>query len=140
MSLFPTLRGFSQRIPLLQLRLLIVMTKEKESANTTKPSIYCTTAQEDNAILESFLRGAKAKKLDFNRIILMRTGANVSAYLPTYPSTHPTQFPLSSNSLLTPPQPTVRPPTPPRNNSPKLLPRHIRRLPPLHSKYLQRGH
>lgn len=43
-------------------------------------SIYCTTAQEDNAILESFLRGAKAGKLDFSRIMLMRTAANVSKH------------------------------------------------------------
>lgn len=34
------------------------------------------TAQEDNAILESFLRGAVAKLVDFRRIILMRTAAN----------------------------------------------------------------
>lgn len=45
---------------------------------TYEISIYCTTAQEDNAILESFLRAAKAGKLDFGRIMLMRTAANVS--------------------------------------------------------------
>jgi purine nucleoside permease len=43
---------------------------------TNGSSIYCTTAQEDNAILESFMRGAKAGILDYSRIILMRTAAN----------------------------------------------------------------
>ena len=37
---------------------------------------YCMTAQEDNAILESLLRGALAERVDFSRIILMRTAAN----------------------------------------------------------------
>lgn len=37
---------------------------------------YCMTAQEDNAIMESFLRAAIAKLLRFSRIILMRTAAN----------------------------------------------------------------
>ena len=46
------------------------------SLMTNGSSVYCTTAQEDNAILETFMRGAKAGKLDFSRIILMRTAAN----------------------------------------------------------------
>jgi purine nucleoside permease len=37
---------------------------------------YCMTAQEDNAILGSMLRAAKAKTMDFGRIIVMRSGAN----------------------------------------------------------------
>lgn len=46
--------------------------------NTTKQwtngtGVYCATAQEDNATLEALLRGALAKKVDFSRIIIMRT-------------------------------------------------------------------
>ena len=37
---------------------------------------YCVTAQEDSAILEAFLRGAKAGIVDFARIIVMRSAAN----------------------------------------------------------------
>jgi len=37
---------------------------------------YCMTAQEDNGIMESFLRAGIAKLLDFSRIILLRTAAN----------------------------------------------------------------
>lgn len=37
---------------------------------------YCATAQEDSAIFEAFLRGAKAGLIDFGRIIVMRTAAN----------------------------------------------------------------
>ena len=37
---------------------------------------YCATAQEDSAILEVLLRGAKAGIVDFGRIIAMRTAAN----------------------------------------------------------------
>lgn len=35
---------------------------------------YCMTAQEDNAILEVLLRMQKANRVDFSRVILMRTG------------------------------------------------------------------
>lgn len=34
------------------------------------------TAQEDNAILEAMIRGAKASLVDFARIIVMRAGSN----------------------------------------------------------------
>ncbi|KAF5379130.1 hypothetical protein D9615_005856 [Tricholomella constricta] len=37
---------------------------------------YCTTQQEDNAVLEALLRGAMTKRVDFSRIIIMRTGSN----------------------------------------------------------------
>ena len=37
---------------------------------------YCTTAQEDNAVLEAFLRGALYDRIDFSRIIALRTAAN----------------------------------------------------------------
>src|SRR3954452_14470398 len=37
---------------------------------------YCMTAQEDNAVLESFVRAALFRLVDFSRIIILRTGAN----------------------------------------------------------------
>lgn len=37
---------------------------------------YCATAQEDSAILEALLRGAKAGLADFGRVVVMRTAAN----------------------------------------------------------------
>lgn len=37
---------------------------------------YCATAQEDNATLEAMVRAAKAKLVDFGRIILMRTASD----------------------------------------------------------------
>ena len=37
---------------------------------------YCTTQQEDNAVLEGLLRGNIARRTDFSRIILMRTGSD----------------------------------------------------------------
>lgn len=37
---------------------------------------YCATAQEDSAILEALLRGAKSGIVDFARIIVMRSAAN----------------------------------------------------------------
>ncbi|KAG8984004.1 hypothetical protein FRB93_006843 [Tulasnella sp. JGI-2019a] len=47
-------------------------------SNTTKlltngTGVYCATAQEDNATAEALLRAALHKKVDFGRIILMRT-------------------------------------------------------------------
>jgi len=43
---------------------------------TNGSTIYCTTASEDTASLEALMRGAIAKKLDFARIILLRTAVN----------------------------------------------------------------
>jgi purine nucleoside permease len=43
---------------------------------TNNTGRYCTTAQEDNATLEAMLRAAVAKKLDFARIIVMRTASD----------------------------------------------------------------
>ncbi|KAF8851001.1 putative purine nucleoside permease [Acephala macrosclerotiorum] len=37
---------------------------------------YYVTAQEDNATLAAFLRGALMKKIDFSRVIILRTGCN----------------------------------------------------------------
>lgn len=37
---------------------------------------YCATAQENSAILEAFLRGAKAGIVDFSRIIVMRSASD----------------------------------------------------------------
>ncbi|TFY57016.1 hypothetical protein EVJ58_g7280 [Rhodofomes roseus] len=50
-------------------------------ANTTTlltngSGIYCTTAQEDNASLEALLRGAMHGRVDFSRIIVMRTASD----------------------------------------------------------------
>ncbi|KAL4972522.1 purine nucleoside permease [Aspergillus desertorum] len=50
-------------------------------SNTTKTltngkGTYCTTQQEDNATLESLLRGALAGLVDFSRIIIMRTASD----------------------------------------------------------------
>ncbi|KAI0354549.1 purine nucleoside permease [Trametes cingulata] len=43
---------------------------------TNGTATYCTTQQEDNATLEALLRGALARKLDFSRIIIMRTASD----------------------------------------------------------------
>lgn len=43
---------------------------------TNGSGTYCMTAQEDNAILASLLRGAQARLLDFGRIIIMRAGSD----------------------------------------------------------------
>ncbi len=43
---------------------------------TNGTGVYCVSAQEDNAILEAMTRAALAKKVDFSRIIAMRTAAN----------------------------------------------------------------
>lgn len=40
---------------------------------TNGSALYCTTAQEDGAVLAALLRGALAGKVDYNRIIVMRT-------------------------------------------------------------------
>ncbi|CED84359.1 Purine nucleoside permease [Phaffia rhodozyma] len=40
-------------------------------------SDYCTTAQEDNATLESLIRAARAGLVDFSRIIIMRTASDL---------------------------------------------------------------
>lgn len=46
------------------------------SLATNGTGVYCTSAQEDNAVLEALLRGAGSKKVDFKRIMVMRTGSN----------------------------------------------------------------
>ncbi|KAF2171728.1 hypothetical protein M409DRAFT_17964 [Zasmidium cellare ATCC 36951] len=43
---------------------------------TNGSGTYCTTQQEDNATLEALLRGHLAGKLDFHRIIIMRTASD----------------------------------------------------------------
>jgi purine nucleoside permease len=43
---------------------------------TNGSGVYCTTAQEDNAVLEALLRAARAKLVDFSRIIVMRSASN----------------------------------------------------------------
>lgn len=49
---------------------------------TNGSGIYCSSAQEDNASLESFLRGALVDAIDFSRIILMRTGSDFDRQYP----------------------------------------------------------
>ncbi|EPS98657.1 hypothetical protein FOMPIDRAFT_1031334 [Fomitopsis schrenkii] len=49
---------------------------------TNGSGIYCSSAQEDNASLESFLRGAIQGAIDFSRIILMRTGSDFDRQYP----------------------------------------------------------
>ncbi|KAK7037456.1 hypothetical protein VNI00_010948 [Paramarasmius palmivorus] len=43
---------------------------------TNGTGTYCSSQQEDNAILEALLRGAISKRVDFSRIIIMRTGSD----------------------------------------------------------------
>ncbi|KAL8833032.1 MAG: hypothetical protein Q9170_004560, partial [Blastenia crenularia] len=43
---------------------------------TNGTGVYCTTAQEDNATLESLLRGAIHNLTDFSRIIVLRTASD----------------------------------------------------------------
>ena len=49
---------------------------------TNGSGLYCSSAQEDNASLESFLRGAIQGAIDFSRIILMRTGSDFDRQYP----------------------------------------------------------
>lgn len=43
---------------------------------TNGAATYCTTQQEDNAVLETLLRGNIACRTDFSRVIVMRTGSD----------------------------------------------------------------
>lgn len=43
---------------------------------TNGSATYCTTQQEDNAVLEALLRGHILRRVDFSRVILMRTGSD----------------------------------------------------------------
>ena len=43
---------------------------------TNGSATYCTTQQEDNAILEALLRGHILRRIDFARVMLMRTGSD----------------------------------------------------------------
>ncbi|GIJ83055.1 hypothetical protein Asppvi_001572 [Aspergillus pseudoviridinutans] len=43
---------------------------------TNGTGVYCTTAQEDNATLEALLRAASHNRVDFSRIIVMRTASD----------------------------------------------------------------
>ncbi|KAG6837746.1 hypothetical protein H0H93_001672 [Arthromyces matolae] len=49
---------------------------------TNGTGVYCTTQQEDNATLESLLRGTKAGLVDFSRIIIMRTASDFDREYP----------------------------------------------------------
>lgn len=43
---------------------------------TNGTGVYCTTAQEDNATGEALVRAALHKRVDFNRVIVMRTASD----------------------------------------------------------------
>ncbi|KIP02168.1 hypothetical protein PHLGIDRAFT_306583 [Phlebiopsis gigantea 11061_1 CR5-6] len=43
---------------------------------TNNQGLYCTTQQEDSAVLEALLRGHIAKRVDFTRVIEMRTASD----------------------------------------------------------------
>ncbi|KAJ7048653.1 purine nucleoside permease [Mycena amicta] len=43
---------------------------------TNNNGVYCTTQQEDNATLQALLRGALSHRVDFSRIIIMRSGSD----------------------------------------------------------------
>lgn len=43
---------------------------------TNGTGVYCSTAQEDNATLEALLRAASHNRVDFSRIIIMRTASD----------------------------------------------------------------
>ena len=43
---------------------------------TNNGATYCTTQQEDNAVLEALVRGHRMKKVDFARVIGMRTASD----------------------------------------------------------------
>ncbi|KAJ7348452.1 purine nucleoside permease [Mycena albidolilacea] len=43
---------------------------------TNGSAVYCTTQQEDNGTLTALMRGALAKRMDFSRIIIMRSASD----------------------------------------------------------------
>ncbi|KAJ7175890.1 purine nucleoside permease [Mycena filopes] len=43
---------------------------------THQKGVYCSTQQEDNAVLSALLRGALSNLVDFSRIIVMRSGSD----------------------------------------------------------------
>ncbi|KAF9254467.1 purine nucleoside permease [Marasmius fiardii PR-910] len=49
---------------------------------TDGEAMYCTSQQEDNATLEALLRGSLSGRVDFSRIIIMRTGSNFDRPFP----------------------------------------------------------
>lgn len=63
-------------------RLLGETFENTTSLFTNGTGVYCSTQQEDNALLEALLRGAKDELVDFSRIIIMRTGSNFDRQYP----------------------------------------------------------
>lgn len=43
---------------------------------TNDTATYCTTQQEDNAVLEALLRGQLARRVDFSRVLILRTASD----------------------------------------------------------------
>ncbi|KAF7318699.1 Purine nucleoside permease protein [Mycena chlorophos] len=52
------------------------------SVFTGGQGVYCSTQQEDNATLQALLRAAIVKRVDFNRIIIMRTASDFDRQYP----------------------------------------------------------
>ncbi len=57
-------------------RLLGEATENYTKLLTDGAGEYCTTQQEDNATLEALVRAAVRGKVDFSRVMIMRTGSN----------------------------------------------------------------
>jgi purine nucleoside permease len=49
---------------------------------TNGTAVYCTTQQEDNATLEALMRAALLERVDFSRVIHMRTGSDFDRQFP----------------------------------------------------------
>ncbi|KAI0635324.1 purine nucleoside permease [Trametes polyzona] len=62
---------------------------------TNGTATYCTTQQEDNAILEALVRGARARLVDFSRVVLMRTASD-------FDRPHPGQSAAANLYLMSP--------------------------------------
>ncbi|KAG6901261.1 hypothetical protein C0995_014440 [Termitomyces sp. Mi166 len=63
-------------------RLLGEASENTTTLFTNGTGVYCSTQQEDNALLEALLRGAKDQLVDFARIIIMRTGSDFDRQYP----------------------------------------------------------
>jgi purine nucleoside permease len=68
-------------------RLLSEAWQNYTSLITNGSGSYCTTAQEDSAVIEALMRGDRAGLTDFSRIILMRTGSDYDREAPETPAT-----------------------------------------------------
>ncbi|CAI6340776.1 unnamed protein product [Periconia digitata] len=53
---------------------------------TNGTGVYCSTAQEDNALLEGLVRGHVAGLVDFERVVVLRTGSDMDRPYPGQPA------------------------------------------------------